>query len=131
MTLTDGNMRVQYTSPSAFVCLTFSTIRNFKMSKAKTHNYSIEVQVRVIFGKRRKAVILRGHEGEIWGPIKFYFLIWVMVTCVFTLWCFSYWSMCLYIVCFLMLYFNQNPSLSMQKSRLQRGNAKTRIYSTR
>lgn len=129
--LTEGNMRAQYTSPSVFVCLTFSTIRKFKMSKTKTHNYSIKVQVWVIFGKRRKAVILRGHEGEFWGAGKVllldlnnghlcvYLVTFFLVRCVFIYHMLSSVTL------------QSKPSLGMQKSQLQLGNAKMRIYSSR
>lgn len=121
--LSDGNMRVQYTSPSAFVCLTFSTIRNFKMSKAKTNKKHTTIALKFNSGlslERKEKQQFEEARRENFGVLtKFYFLFWVMVTCVFTLWCFSYWATGLYITCFLVLCFNQNLSLNMQRSRLQ------------
>lgn len=133
MKLSDGNMRVQYTSPSAFVCLTFSTIRNFKMSKAKTNKKHTTIALKFNSGlslERKEKQQFEEARRENFGVLaKFYFLFWVMVTCVFTLWWFSYWAICLYIMCFLVLCFNQNLFLNMQRSRLQLGNKG--IYSTR
>lgn len=128
-------MRVQYTSPSAFVCLTFSTIRSFKMSKAKTNKKHTTIALKFNSGlslERKEKQQFEEARRENFGVLaKFYFLFWVMVTCVFTLWCFSYWAICLYIMCFLVSCFNQNLSLNMKRSRQTTTRQQRGIYLTR
>lgn len=71
-------MRVQYTSPSAFVCLTFSTIRNFKMSKAKTNKKHTTIALKFNSGlslERKEKQQFEEARRENFGVLtKFYFL---------------------------------------------------------
>lgn len=88
-------MRVQYTSPSAFVCLTFSTIRNFKMSKAKTNKKHTTIALKFNSGlsleRKEKQQFEEARRENFWGAGKVLFLVW------------SNGHLCVYFVMFFLL----------------------------